>query len=183
LIALGIGKRDLSHQTEQYMNFLAELCDNLIEKKDVNIIFFPMHTSIYEADSGFSKQVQEFMRYKSRVRIVDRDTLSPQDFHNVIGSCKTFIGFRLHSFILATIAKVPSMVFYYVDKGRIFADQIGMSEYAKPIDFVLRDNAVQQSEALIGSLMHNNEIIVNRLSGRVKVIRDRLISDFNSKFF
>jgi len=178
----GLGKTRPSSKSEQYKIHLAKLCDKLIEEQDANVIFFPMHTSIYENDVGFSRQVQQLMKNKTRVRIIAQDTLSPQAFHNTIGACRAFIGFRLHSFILATVACIPAVVFYYVDKGRVFADQIGMSDYCWPIEDLLKEDALRKTERMISKLVGNHKEVGDRVAIRLNMMRIDLITVFNKTF-
>lgn len=115
------------------------------------------------------------MKYKERARIVDKDTLSPKTFHSAIGTCKVFIGSRLHSFILATTAYVPAIILYYVDKGRIFAEQAGAQKYSLPIENVLDDKTVTHISNMITEVLKERKSINQRTRHHLNSMRNKLI--------
>jgi len=171
----GIGRSAIFPKSEQYKKQLALLCDTIIKKYDINIVFFPMHMSLCEGDVQFSMQIRAYMKYKECARIVDKDTLSPKTFHSAIGTCKVFIGSRLHSFILATTAYVPAIILYYVDKGRIFAEQAGAQKYSLPIENVLDDKTVTHISNMITEVLKERKSINQRTRHHLNSMRNKLI--------
>src|SRR5690606_27634971 len=134
-----------------YARNLADFLDTIIDRNQVNIVFFPMFNTASEGDDVFSEEVRQHMRNYDRVRILAGDIVSPRDYLNLIARCRIFIASRLHSSILATSALVPALVFYYSDKGKLFFEQIGMQQFSQPIEELqgvpVLDKYLQQVEA------------------------------------
>lgn len=163
---------------ETYTKNLASLCDWIIEEHNVNITFFPMHMASSENDASFSESVIAQMKHGSKTRIIDQDTLSPQSYLNVVGRCRLFIGSRLHSSILATSANVPSIVFYYVDKGRLFFEQIGMQRFSQPIERLLKTDDFREIKDQINSLTKDSNSIKQELQHNIDTMRAEVLEDF-----
>lgn len=163
---------------QEYTKNLAELCDWVVEKHDVNIIFFPMHMASSENDASFSRSVIALMKHSDRTKVIDQDNLSPQEYQNVVGQCRFFIGSRLHSSILATSANIPSIVFYYVDKGRLFFEQIGMQRFSQPIEDLLDHKNLSKVKKQINTLVDKKSAIKKELSDNIDTMRKRVIADF-----
>lgn len=163
---------------QEYTKNLAELCDWVVEKHDVNIIFFPMHMASSENDASFSRSVIALMKHSERTKVIDQDNLSPQEYQNVVGQCRFFIGSRLHSSILATSANIPSIVFYYVDKGRLFFEQIGMQRFSQPIENLLDHDTLNSVKKQINTLVNERTTIKKELSERITTMRKRVLNDF-----
>lgn len=163
---------------EAYTKNLALLCDWTIEKHNVNIIFFPMHMASSENDASFSRSVISLMKHGDRTRVIDQDTLSPQAYQNVVGRCRFFIGSRLHSSILATSALVPSLVFYYVDKGRLFFEQIGMQRFSQPIEDLLDETKLAKVQDEINTLIKDSASVKKELRTNINHMRQQVQHDF-----
>lgn len=129
---------DSDYQT--YVKNLVRLLDTVCQEYDVNVVLFPMHVSPQEGDVELAKSLREAMAQPKRVLVIDRDNLTPAEYLSLIGLSKFFIGFRLHSTILSVISKVPTLNFYYVDKGRLFFEQIGLRKFSLAIESLLQGN-------------------------------------------
>jgi polysaccharide pyruvyl transferase WcaK-like protein len=130
-----------------YRRHVAELADGLVERNDVNLVFFPMHMDASEGDAEFAEEVIALMRNGNRTRVLADDVFSSNDYAGIMSALRMFVASRLHSAILATIATVPAFVLYYVDKGRLFFEQVGMQRFSEPIEATLPEN----SPALLGA--------------------------------
>src|SRR5690606_18208613 len=124
------GGDETSEQLALYRQRAAELADRMVDDHDVNIVFFPMHMDASEGDAEFARSVIALMRHADRARVLAEDSFSSTEYAAVMGQLKFFVASRLHSAILATTARVPSIVLYYVDKGRLYFEQIGMSRFS-----------------------------------------------------
>lgn len=167
-----------NQRLEDYTDNLAELCDWTIETYDTNILFFPMHMLSSENDASFSETVQQRMKHPDRVLILKNDTFSPSEYQSVISECRFFIGSRLHSSILATSAGVPSMVYYYVDKGRLFFEQLNMQRFSQPIEDLLDTKNLAKAKAEIRTLVSENKEIKAALAERINQMKVAIHSDF-----
>lgn len=167
------------HMTSYPAN-VAAICDRLIEQHGMSLLFVPMHVAEAENDAKFCREVVGLMKHGGRTRILASDNLSPQQLLDVIGRCRLFLGARLHSTILAVSAKVPSYVFYYVDKGRLFFEQIGMERYSKPIEVLAEQQSLDAISAELDDLISCNRAIAAELENRVEQLRARISTDFEA---
>ena len=147
-----------------YRARVAELADRLIDRHDAGIVFFPMHMDASEGDAEFAESVISQMKHGDRTRILASDTFSSNDYAGVMGQLRFFVASRLHSAILATMANVPSYVLYYVDKGRLYFEQIGMQRYSAPIGSILDDGAVDSLVASLDRLVAESDDVRRELS-------------------
>jgi polysaccharide pyruvyl transferase WcaK-like protein len=120
-----------------YRRSLADVADRLAESTAGAIVFFPMHSQVEEGDASFAREVISHMRYAHRARVLDPDALSAAQYASVMSRMSVFVASRLHSAILATTAAVPAFVLYYVDKGRVFFEQLGLERLSEPIETLL----------------------------------------------
>lgn len=162
-----------------YVNHTAALLDWVVETFNNNIVFYPMHMSESEDDASFSRLIAEKMKHTDRTRSIDRDILSPQDYIDTISRSKMFLGVRLHSTILATGAKVPSFVFYYVDKGKLFFEQIGMKEYSSPVEDLANKNKLNSIKQCISALHKNSQDVSASLNSVFISMQKHIYDRFN----
>ncbi|WP_353809249.1 polysaccharide pyruvyl transferase family protein [Agromyces sp. SYSU T00194] len=162
----------------RYRDALVELIDREMERRGGTVLFFPMHMSASEGDDALAHDIISRLRSPERARVLDADVLSPAEFTALVGRCRAFLASRLHSAILAAVAGVPATVLYYVDKGRLFFEQLGLQELSRPIDILLEDGAVDEVEGLIERLYVDREAITGRLRERLGEMTDRVSADF-----
>ncbi|HEY4268840.1 MAG TPA: polysaccharide pyruvyl transferase family protein [Galbitalea sp.] len=161
-----------------YRARVAELADRLIERHDVGIVFFPMHMDASEGDAEFADSVIALMTHADRTRVLAADSFSSNDYAAVMGHLKFFVASRLHSAILATMANVPSFVLYYVDKGRLFFEQIGMQRYSAPIASILEDGAVDILSDSLDRLVAESPIVKRELAVAIEAMSKSIETDF-----
>jgi polysaccharide pyruvyl transferase WcaK-like protein len=167
-----------SSQLAIYTAHVAQLADRLVEEHDANVIFFPMHMDVSEGDDVFAEQVIELMEHKNRTAVLARDVFSSNDYAGIMASLRFFVASRLHSAILATIANVPAFVLYYVDKGRLFFEQVGMQRYSDPIEATLADDFVETHSGRIAALLEEAEIVRAEQRAGIATMSDALVKDF-----
>lgn len=161
-----------------YKRNFANLCDWIVDSCNLNVLFFPMHMSESENDAGFSQEIIELMRNKNKARIIDKDELSPQQYSNIVASTRLFIGARLHSTIIAASANVPALVFYYVDKGRLFFEQINMQRFSYPIETLLEKNNLNIIKNEIEYLNKNRQKIKKEMQAKLTSMQNKIYKDF-----
>jgi polysaccharide pyruvyl transferase WcaK-like protein len=158
---------------------LASVIDHAVEKHDLNVIFFPMHLSKSEGDIQSAREIIAKMKHGDRTRIIDKEALSPYEFVSVMSKLRFFIGIRLHSTILSAIAKTPAMVFYYVDKGRLFFEQIGMQKYSHPVEDLLDESKLDLFIEKVDSLVSESDKLSKSINKRVEHMRKSIRKDFD----
>lgn len=127
-----------------YIDALVAMLDDLAERHGA-VLMVPMHMT---EDPGFARDLRAQMRNPSAARVLDSDDLSPAQLREVIARARLMVAFRLHAGILATAAGIPTITYYYVDKGRVFADRAGLADVARPIAQVLDPGALEAHRAM-----------------------------------
>ncbi len=165
-----------SPQYEQYVGQLGKMVREISRKQKTNVLFVPMHMS--EGDSALCQTLAAYVNPSQKSAVLDKDILSPADIRATMAKAKTMIGFRLHSTIIAVSAGVPSITLYYVDKGRVFFDQIQQSVYALPIETTLEDGFVTRLDTMVREVVKKQSSIRKSISASTGVLRDQVVTTF-----
>lgn len=176
LAALG---RDSSHRTPEfdtYVSRVEELVSQIGDRYGTNVLLVPMHME--EGDAELCRRVAEGRGGACAMKVLERDNLSASELRSVISAARMMVGFRLHSNIIGVSSGVPSLNIYYVDKGRVFFDQIGQEDFAIPIEFLLDDDYSEKFFALLDRLDRNSQ----RVRGEIETSTARLRSSVREAF-
>lgn len=169
---------DNSPALETYLDRLAALADAVIAEQDVNLVFFPMHVSASENDPEFARQVVARMKHGERTTVINGDEISPADYLSLIGAARFFVASRLHSAILATVAGVPAICLYYVDKGRLFFEQIGLQRFSRDIAIMQQPGAVDELSNLVDELVSDADSVRDTQRSALARMRGQIQRDF-----
>jgi polysaccharide pyruvyl transferase WcaK-like protein len=120
------------------------------------------------------------MRHADRTRILAADDCSPSEFLARVADCRVFVASRLHSAILASVAQVPAVCLYYVDKGRLFFDQLGLAKFSRPIEDLLDRAAVAELTELASLADRDRAKLTKTQQQSLGRMRERLRSDFQA---
>ncbi len=177
-----LGKTQVAEtpQHRRYVEQLNALVSSLTGELGCNVLFVPMHME--ESDAALCQQLAKQVTNQDMARVVDKDTLSPAELRSLVASAQAMIGFRLHSNIIGISAGVPSVNIYYVDKGRVFFDQIGQSRYAVPIESVLEDDFQPRLISMFNQVLRERKAIKRDIGHATKRLRERVTSTFNEVF-
>jgi len=165
-------------ELDTYLNHLAALADRVVEQQDVNLIFFPMHVGGGEDDPEFARQVVARMKHGERTCVIAGDDISPDDYLALIGHAKFFVASRLHSAILATVANVPAICLYYVDKGRLFFEQVGLQRFSRDIKVMQQPGIVDELAGLVAQLVTEGEAVKAQQLAALESMRGQIRDDF-----
>ena len=174
--------RPQSEQELRYIEACADIADKIFIRYQKHVVFFPMHTHPSEGDVEFAKQVIAKMKHPQVAKVVEKDNLSPDDFLALVARSEWFIGSRLHSTILATVAQVPAMVVYYVDKGRLFFEQLGLEEFSYPIKRMQEDEFPALLTRDLVKFQDDAMFISKEQENAVEKMRTQLLIDINEAF-
>ena len=171
---VGWGKQ--SEESAAYCENMAILCDYIVDKYGCNVLFFPMHMLGAEGDSVFCHSVKERMKNPDQATVLDKDIYSPQDLQSMIRECRAMVCTRLHASIIAFASLVPSLSFYYVDKGRIFFEQAGLEDYSWPIERLAQRGAEREVQSIVDSLFLNEVALRKDIANSKQRLSDDIIS-------
>lgn len=143
-----------------------------------NVLLVPMHMGAGEGDVSLCAELRGACKDPGRVRILDSDDVSPSALRGIISRARHFVGIRLHSTILALSAGVPAITYYYVDKGRQFFDQVGMNDFARPIETMLEPDFADRHRELVGRLEEEHSTVSRVLTERIDALRDDVMTSF-----
>ncbi len=173
---------EISANEQTYIDEMVSYANWLIDEKGLHIKFIPMHMSKSEDDAGFAEQIRSRLNNPGAAEIFGSDDLSPTQLLEQIGSCKIFIASRLHSAILATLARVPSICLYYVDKGRLFFEQAGQSRFARPIEVMTTKGSHRELIDLTEQLLSETEAVKQEQSQALEKMKRQLRDDLAQAF-
>lgn len=105
-------------QEEAYVKKMSSLCDWLIEKYGVQIVFVPMR---FPADIKIADAITEKMQHSA---IVIRNYYTSQQIIALIADMKLVLSMRLHALIYAAIQNVPMMGFNYDPKVLYYVKEL-----------------------------------------------------------
>ena len=168
--------REIGEAESRYRSTLVELAEQLLQDTSVKLRFFPMHMAGSENDAGFAREIIASLSSPERCEVIEEDNLSPDEYLNLMSECKVFVASRLHSAILASVARVPALCLYYVDKGRLFFEQLSLSEYAVDIASTQDPGSSAKLIEKINQLAHDPSLAPRRDKALTEM-RERLRSD------
>lgn len=177
---LGKNLDTTSPKHTHYLEQMSAMISELTKKYHTNILLVPMHMS--ESDSELCHLLRNHSTNPDKVRILDKDILSPAELRTVISHAKAMVGFRLHSNIIGISAGVPSVNIYYVDKGRVFFDQIDQAAFALPIESVLHSSFVADFIKLFDTLLSERARIKKDITKATQTLRKSVTTTFREVF-
>ena len=144
-------KGESSPRNEQYKAALRMTVEAIAECSS-NILVLPMHMG---EDVTFCDQIVGELDRRLDLKVLREDVISPRLLRTLLAAARLMVGIRLHSTIVATSGHTPSVSFYYVDKGRAYFDQLGLGQYAFPIENLLLDEASTFVPETIARVLHD----------------------------
>lgn len=162
-----------SPENARYRNRLAELVELLIRSHG-RVLLVPMHMG---EDPALCHALRESISDPDAVLVLEDDTLNPAELQGVIARARLMVAFRLHAGIIATSSGVPTITYYYVDKGRLFTEQMGASAYSRPIESLLEENAIRDFEDIRESLSKDLNLS-ETISDHLDTMRDAIRKAF-----
>ncbi|MFA6074504.1 MAG: polysaccharide pyruvyl transferase CsaB [Negativicutes bacterium] len=147
-----------------YLKSLAEAADQLIDLRNAEIVFVPLHLP---DDHKVCCEIAALMRNKAVVFDGDCDA---EIFMSVIGNCQLLIGVRLHALIFAAIMNVPILGITYDPKIDRFMDSVGLKVVASITDVTGTELTMAAEKCLDNSI--NTKI---QLESHMSILRKKAL--------
>ena len=183
---LGLQSRSKQRRLDQFKTTLAELCDYIIERYGVQVLFVPFYSSggtvdsrnqqtprrlFSSGDNVFAEQVAARIARREHVRILSR-SYAPEEMLAILSRCRALVGVPYHSVVFASSRAVPVIGISYVSKVERYMRLLGLPEYA-----IQADAPLEAYKTAFDRLWRDREEISNRL--RLKQAELRALSDEN----
>ena len=152
----GVSVREWKNKDMYYVGKIAQICDYIIENKNMHVVFLNMHN---EHDRLISDKIIEKMKNKS---YMIKDNLLPFEMLGVIANFKTMISMRLHGIIFAAKQRVPVAGLIYDPKVDYYLKTLKLPAIGN-IDEIDIDKAI----GIMNDLIDNNDECVRKLDNIV----------------
>ena len=153
-----------------YFKAFAEAADTLIETRNVDILFLPLHVP---SDNKVCDEFMQLMRNKAYIFDGNCDA---SGFMSILGNCELLIGVRLHALIFAAIMQIPVVGISYDPKIDRFMRSLGLNCHARLREL---DGARLATEvtAQLENIKFSQERMARAMSGlRAKALRNAEIA-------
>lgn len=191
---LGLQSRTNQRRLDDFKTTLARVCDDIIERYGVKILFVPFYSSggvldsrnqrtpkrlFSSGDNIFAEQVASRMTRREKVQILQR-SYAPQEMLAVISRCKALIGVPYHSVVFAASQNVPVIGVDYVSKVGRYMRTLGLGEFAVEAgasreDFGRTfDRLWKGREGISGELRLRNAELRALSDENIRIIKDML---------
>ncbi|MDN4480089.1 polysaccharide pyruvyl transferase family protein [Demequina muriae] len=161
-----------SAQSRSLATTVVSMVDALVESHGA-VVLAPMHMG---EDPAYARELRDRAARPDRVHVLDGDELGPEALRSVIARADVMVALRLHAGIVATSVGVPTVTYYYVDKGRLYAEQLGAQEYTRPIERLLEPDALADLTAMVAAVEADGEQRA-RTHERIGAMREHLRDD------
>ncbi|WP_144018967.1 polysaccharide pyruvyl transferase family protein [Demequina sp. NBRC 110056] len=152
---------------------LVEAIDALVESHGA-VVLVPMHM---DEDPAYARQLRSRAARPEAVHVLDADDLGPEQLRGVIAGADVMVALRLHAGIVATSVGVPTVTYYYVDKGRLFASQAGADAVTRPLERLLEADALADLASMVAAV-EGDDAAQADTAARLETMRSRLRADF-----
>lgn len=161
----------------EYNIAVAKVLDYIIEKYNKKIVFTPTVVGIYKVDDVTAgKNVTKHMKNKNHVIEITK-LLTPSELATVFSHCDFSIVTRMHAAILCTGAgNRPIIAINYLYKLREYMKNIGFEDYSIDIDYT----NFEDLKRFVDNMISNYDSNRVKLSERIKIMQNKLISDINT---
>ncbi len=106
--------------SEDFIEKMAKLCDWMIEKYQVHVVFIPMQ---HDTDIKVSTILQQKMKNTS---FILRDRYQVKEMLGIVGLFHIVLSMRLHTLIFAGVKRIPMLGFVYDPKVEHYLELLNM---------------------------------------------------------
>lgn len=184
--ALGISVRDYPGTPANAFRDIARVADRVVREHGVPVLL--IGTTIPPADAPVVRErerslgnddsialldVYSRMQEKSRARVCI-ESLPPRLLKGVLGTCRAFLGTRMHASILASTSGVPTAGIAYEYKVRGWFERLGLQDMVIPLAEVSETSV----GAVVDRLLRETETISAHLALAIPHVQERARANF-----
>lgn len=146
--------------TDEYAELASDVCNDIIEKYDKNILFIHQGLKQPYNDIDVSKKIVSLSRYKDRMLCVDFAGIGCRELKEIISRLDCLVASRYHSLVFAASSGIPFVGVcadhYSWVKQIGFSDKIGCSSYIIPTPEVTKDKVLDTFGYAVSSSYDNS---------------------------
>lgn len=131
-------------------DLFAEVADELVEKYNARVVFFPFHKP---KDAEVSKIVMHKMKHEDAAMLMPNRYL-PSEILGTMGLMDVNIGVRLHSLVFSALTNVPAIGISYEPKIDGFLEMINMTPVCT-YDNISKEKIIEQVDKFINNKQIN----------------------------
>lgn len=162
-----------SPDSERLASAVVDMIDALVESHGA-VVLAPMHMA---EDPAYAAALRARAGRPDRVHVLAEDDLGPRELRSVIAQADLMVALRLHAGIIASSVGVPTLTYYYVDKGRLYADQVGAQAYTRPVERLLEADALADFTAMVTTVV-GDDAQRERTATALAAMRESVRQDF-----
>ena len=194
---LGLQSRAKQRRLDGFKTTLASLCDYIIERYGLKILFVPFYSSggtvdsrnqqtptrlFSSGDNVFGRQVADRIAHREHVHILDR-VYAPEEMLAIISRCKGLIGVPYHSVVFASSQAVPVIGINYVSKVERYMRILDLADFTveagAPLDAFTQtfDRLWNERDQISKKLRLKNAELRALSDDNIRILRDVLQQD------
>lgn len=151
---------------EQYQRAIAANADELIEQKDVRVLFIATNVlteGCREDDVATARDIHELMRHKEGATILSR-VYSPAQMKGIMGLLELCLVTRMHACIFSTGIFTPTVSINYQFKLKEYMSLMGLGQFTVDIDLVTIENLWALLEGAWTGRAKNREVLKRNIT-------------------
>ncbi len=139
-LPLRLSRRPQAAQDSWFHSFcdsVAAAADHLVSAHGVQVLFLPMCPGGDQQDELVARQVRDRMLYPQQTTVLE-EWLPSALLKGLLGEAELVVAMRTHAGMLAAAAGTPVVSLSYQGKGEALMQELGLGEYALPVEQVTK---------------------------------------------
>lgn len=153
------------NEMNSLMRLISQTADKLIDTYNVDVLFIPMYPDQpewWEDDGAIADEMRNLMTNKDSA-FVYHGTESPRQFAAMMSNLEFMIGMRLHSTIIATHQRVPSVHVCYTQKGRSYFERLNSADVVFDVEKIIQTEYVEKFIQSIIESYNYRKLIIQKM--------------------
>ncbi len=160
IVGFSIRGRDKS---EKLIHTIANVCDEIIDKLGVDVVFIPFH-------HGEDKKIIDDIKSKmNRVAICLKEKHNIDSMLSIIGNLDLLVGLRLHSLVFGAIMNTPMIAISYDPKINNFMENLDETVFSS-VEDLEKEKLLEE----IKNKINNEEKYKLQLYNKVECLKEKL---------